>query len=415
VPGFGPVALSNLKQWRSQQERRFRFDPNKGVDQAAKNVVERQILTEKIDLERKLNEGLSKLTVSSHHILSRRQTLLTQAEQAALDLAQAEADLRASSVISPIKVPGKWAIAGLAAASIGSFIIATHQTIGPATSIPQPIPPPVVSPLPPARPTLPPHVEIDPKGQRQPEDGYEWSDTNHVSVRWTLGKMSRRNPHVIASDTEGKWEPENGYDWMNPDKLNDKSVRWAPGTASNRYPNIVTGPIEGQWRPANGYAWVVKPPRPGDMRVKPIEGPQDQYTGPPPASPFDQGLADSAEWGQWVAALTGDFRRGAEWWTGHRSLPKPGACNGSAAAINEQFILGCEAAKMRLTPKDIMRKSDPDYRRGWNSYIETATPAPAPDSQTPTVDKGASAASSDTNADAAKRLNEQELKRLNGR
>jgi DNA-binding helix-hairpin-helix protein with protein kinase domain len=96
VPGFGPALLSNLKQWRDQQERRFVFDPNKGVDQAAKNTVERQILAEKIDLERTLNEGLSKLTVSSSHILTRRRTVLAQAQQAARDLAQAEADLRAA-------------------------------------------------------------------------------------------------------------------------------------------------------------------------------------------------------------------------------------------------------------------------------------------------------------------------------
>jgi DNA-binding helix-hairpin-helix protein with protein kinase domain len=41
VPGFGPVLLGNLKHWRDQQQRRFVFDPNKGVDQAAKNTVER--------------------------------------------------------------------------------------------------------------------------------------------------------------------------------------------------------------------------------------------------------------------------------------------------------------------------------------------------------------------------------------
>jgi hypothetical protein len=114
VPGFGPVLLGNLKRWRVQQERRFVFDPNKGVDPAAKNAVERQIVTQKIDLERKLNEGLSKLTISSHHILTRRHMLLAQAEQAAHDLAQAEADLRASSTISPI-VPGKRAILAVGA------------------------------------------------------------------------------------------------------------------------------------------------------------------------------------------------------------------------------------------------------------------------------------------------------------
>jgi hypothetical protein len=131
VPGFGPVALSNLTQWRNQQERRFRFDPNKGVDQAAKNLVERQILAEKIDLERKLNEGLSKLTVSNHYILTRRRALLAQAEQAALDLAQAEVDLRASSAIAPI-TPGKRAIVVIGAVTIGGLIIASHQGNGPS-------------------------------------------------------------------------------------------------------------------------------------------------------------------------------------------------------------------------------------------------------------------------------------------
>ena len=80
--------------------------------------------------------------------------------------------------------------------------------------------------------------------------------------------------------------------------------------------------------------------------------------------------------------------------------------------MNQQFILGCEAAKLRLTPRDIKRKSDPDYRRGWNSYTDTTTPSPAPDSHAPTVDQGASAVSPDTDADAAKRLNEKELKRM---
>jgi hypothetical protein len=156
-------------------------------------------------------------------------------------------------------------------------------------------------------------------------------------------------------------------------------------------------------------------PASDDMRVKPLGGPRNQYTNPLAASPFDQGMADRAEWEQWVAALSGDFRRGAEWWTGHRSLANPGACNGPAAAISQEFVLKCEAAKARLTPKDIKRKSDPNYRRGWNSYTDTTTPALAPASQAPTVDQGASAVPNDADADAVKRLNEQELKRLKGR
>jgi hypothetical protein len=81
------------------------------------------------------------------------------------------------------------------------------------------------------------------------------------------GKVSRKNPHVIASDTEGKWEPEDGYDWINPNNLNDKSVRWVPGIPSTRYPHVIASAVEGQWRPADGYAWAANPQHLGDMRV----------------------------------------------------------------------------------------------------------------------------------------------------
>jgi hypothetical protein len=167
-----------------------------------------------------LSDGLSKLTVSSHHILTRRRMLLAQAEQAAHDLAQAEADMRALSTISPI-VPGKRAIMVLGGASIGALIVASDLGKGPLPVAPgqmaqqvQPpqIQPPVTSPVPPVRPTFRPHVEKDASGQLRPEDGFDWSDGTHESVRWILGKVSRQYPHVIASDTEGKWEPDDGYD-----------------------------------------------------------------------------------------------------------------------------------------------------------------------------------------------------------
>jgi DNA-binding helix-hairpin-helix protein with protein kinase domain len=413
VPGFGPVALRNLKQWRDQQERRFRFDPNKGVDQAAKNAVERQILTEKIDLERKLQEGLSKLTVSSHHILTRRRALFTQAEQTAADLAQAEADLRAASVILPI-VSKKGLIAVLGAVSIGGLIIAANDSKGPTPplSIPQQHQPPAAIPTLPARPPLVQHVEVDANGRTQPEDGYDWSDLKHVSVRWMPGKVSRKSPHLIASDTEGKWQPEDGYDWINPDNLNDKSVRWVPGILSNRYPHVVAAATEGQWRPTDGYAWAVNPHRSVDMRVILFNTPPDQNIGSSPSS-FDQGLADRAEFEQWFASLSGDFRRGADWWAGHRSLPHAGTCNGPAAAMNQQFTLGCEAAEARLTAKDVKRKSDPDYRRGWNSYAGSSSP-PVPEARVPTAEQGAAAESEATDVDSVKRLNEQELRRITG-
>jgi hypothetical protein len=83
----------------------------------------------------------------------------------------------------------------------------------------------------------------------------------------------------------------------------------------------------------------------------------------PVSSLFTQGLADRTAWEQWVGGLSSDFETGARYWAGQRSLPRPGSCTGVPA-----FTAGCEAARARLTPTDIMRKSYPEYRAGWNSY-----------------------------------------------
>lgn len=406
VPGFGPALLSNLKRWRDQQQRRFVFDPSKGVDLAAKNAVERQILTEKLDLERKLNEGLAKLIVGGNHILTRRRTLLAQAEQAANNLAQAEADLRASAAILPV-LSWKPAIAALGAISIGGLILVSHLGNRSSEVTPGPYPGQ------PEQPNFPPHVEKDAGVQLHPQDGYDWSDSKHASVRWMPGKTSREYPHVIASNKEGEWQPGDGYNWVDLTNPKNKSVKWVPGIASDHYPNVVAAAIEGQWRPADGYTWMINPHRPDDMRVKPTPRPEDQLSTIVPAKSFQQGLADRTEWEQWVSALSGDFRRGAEWWAKHRSLRNPGSCSWPAAT-SQEFITGCEAAKARLTPKDIRRKSDPEYYRGWNDYAGVIKPPAGPDLQGSPIGQGATEIPRDSETGPADRLNRQERKRLQG-
>jgi hypothetical protein len=448
VPGFGPKLLSTLKQWRDQQQRRFVFDPNKGIDQIAKNAVEQQILTEKADLERKFHEGLAKLSFGSNQIMTRRRAVLAQAEQAARDLAQAEADLRASSAISPI-VPRKRAIAALGAAagltvvallSDGPSRMAPYQM--PQQLHPQEIRPTATSLPPPVRRTTPTHAENDANGQLHPEDGYDWVDGNRVGVRWVRGKMSQKYPHLIASDTEGEWQPDDGYDWANLTNVKDKLVRWVPGIPSTRYLHIVAAEAEGQWRLADGYTWVVSPPRPGDMRVMPartvddlraainvnvsgsnnvnVSGsnnvenldrtPQGQ-SGINPPSQFEAGLADRSDWERWVAGLSGEFRRGAEWWASHRSLSHPGSCDGPAATSLD-FGSGCETGKARLTPTDLKRKSIPEYRRGWNNYNGAISPPPASDLQASPAKQGASQTPQGSDPESADRLNAQELNHL---
>jgi len=88
----------------------------------------------------------------------------------------------------------------------------------------------------------------------------------------------------------------------------------------------------------------------------------------PESTAFRDGLNDRRAWEQWFNGLTGEFQQGAAYWAAQRSLPKPGSC--SDQKFDQQFVNGCIAAKAQLTRLDMRRKSEPDYRRGWNSYSE---------------------------------------------
>jgi len=61
-------------------------------------------------------------------------------------------------------------------------------------------------------------------------------------------------------------------------------------------------------------------------RSAPSAPPPFAPTAPPPTTsvvmthPFQDGLADRQKWETWFARTVGDFRSGAEYWAGHRSL-----------------------------------------------------------------------------------------------
>lgn len=128
------------------------------------------------------------------------------------------------------------------------------------------------------------------------------------------------------------------------------------------------------------------PPRPAAPRPAPITGFTASQMSPAAAPAataapergqnlsFEQGWADRVAWERWVAAQSGDSRAGAEWWAGQRSLPRPGTCESGSPA----FSAGCSEAYRRLAPSDARRRSDPDYRRGWNSYVNPAPPTTQP-------------------------------------
>lgn len=93
---------------------------------------------------------------------------------------------------------------------------------------------------------------------------------------------------------------------------------------------------------------------------------------------YQKGLAARAAWEQWFSSLQGDFKTGAFYWAGQRSLAHPGSCR----QMDDDFFNGCTAAKERLAVSDAMRQTEPQYKLGWNAWTPTAATAQAPVSAT---------------------------------
>ncbi len=86
-----------------------------------------------------------------------------------------------------------------------------------------------------------------------------------------------------------------------------------------------------------------------------------------PSPAYGQGQTDRQAWETWFGPLTGDYRAGAEYWAGQRSLPNPGSCSAAPSSTGADWTAGCFAAQQRLAPSDVRRKTEPDYRLGWNN------------------------------------------------
>ena len=93
-----------------------------------------------------------------------------------------------------------------------------------------------------------------------------------------------------------------------------------------------------------------------------------------PSATYRQGQADRQRWETWFGTLTGDYRSGAEYWAGNRSVLNPVSCNAAPSSTGADWTAGCIAAQQRLTDSDVRRKTEPDYRRGWNNPTQPASP-----------------------------------------
>ncbi|WP_376094571.1 hypothetical protein ACE7GA_01395 [Roseomonas sp. CCTCC AB2023176] len=125
----------------------------------------------------------------------------------------------------------------------------------------------------------------------------------------------------------------------------------------------------------------VNPSSPAPQRPGQAAPPQGANTADPV---YRQGQADRAAWEQWLAGLTGQKAAGAAHWAARRSTQNPGSCfDGSQL---REWSEGCADARVRLALPDALRRSETQYRLGWNAPITVPTAsdnrAPVPPSAT---------------------------------
>ena len=90
-------------------------------------------------------------------------------------------------------------------------------------------------------------------------------------------------------------------------------------------------------------------------------------TAPAVSQAYLDGQADRRTWESWFADQGGDFRYGADWWAGIRSTSRSPTCAAvPPRADREAVVAGCKEARSRLAAVDRRRRTEPNYRAGWN-------------------------------------------------
>jgi hypothetical protein len=181
--------------------------------------------------------------------------------------------------------------------------------------------------------------------------GQLMSEFNHMD--WSQPRQAIDIEHLVTIATE----PLSCHGiWV---LAHNEHIEGTMSFKKNVADEMIVGFHPGTWQPP-------LPPMPD----RPIAAFPDKSSVPASAIPllpldtaaFHDGMSDRIAWEQWFNGLSGGERDGALYWASQRSLAHPGNCaTGGAQAV------GCLEAKDRLTPSDVRRKNEPNYRAGWNS------------------------------------------------
>jgi hypothetical protein len=94
---------------------------------------------------------------------------------------------------------------------------------------------------------------------------------------------------------------------------------------------------------------------------------------PTQSPPYKQGWDHARTWQTWLDSLDNETKEGAEFWAAarnDRSQRTPLPCADGTGRISAAFRKGCAGAKGILDVVDQNRKAQPEYRQGWNEYLQ---------------------------------------------
>lgn len=122
--------------------------------------------------------------------------------------------------------------------------------------------------------------------------------------------------------------------------------------------------------PGESRAQALQPPPPLPIPNS-VQSATTAGSGAASSLAFQQGLVDRKSWEGWFASLTPFAHAGALYWSAQRSLRQPGSCLISPPNLSPddrfEWCQGCIDAQRHLNLSDKRRKTDSDYRAGWNS------------------------------------------------
>ena len=153
---------------------------------------------------------------------------------------------------------------------------------------------------------------------------------------------------------------------FSPVEAKQPEVWYWCGSAGAYYPCVLACP----------EPWRSVPATQPELLLKPTPPPQSSPALPPsssplPADPFREGQADRGRWEAWIIVQVGDFKRGADYWAANRNTTNPGSCGAiDHPGVNAEWVSGCRAAQQLLAAIDVRRKTEPEYRRGFNAFHE---------------------------------------------